>query len=37
MTLFNEILPEFEKFNAALMGIPLTVSGVILHFPKIES
>lgn len=29
MTLFNEILPEFEKFNAALMG--LSVDGVWCH------
>jgi peroxiredoxin len=29
MTLFNEILPEFEGFNAALMG--LSVDGAWFH------
>ena len=34
MTLFNEILPEFEKFNAALMGISVDGAWCHLAFSK---
>ena len=37
LTLYNEVLPEFEKFNAQLIGI--SVDGVWSHvaFQKIEN
>ena len=38
MTLYNEVLPEFEKFNAQLIGISVDgVSSYMFHFQKIEN
>jgi AhpC/TSA family len=36
MALYNEILPEFQHFNAELVGVSVDGVWLILHSPKIE-
>jgi len=37
MALYNEVLPEFQRFNAELLGIFVTESGATPHFHPIAS
>jgi len=37
MALYNEVLPEFRRFNAELMGISSMARGATPHSPRIAS